>query len=598
MKADELREMYLGFFKEKGHSAISGSSLIPENDPTVLFTTAGMHPLVPYLLGQPHPSGNRLCNCQKCIRTGDIDEVGDSSHLTFFEMLGNWSLGDYFKEEAVAWSFEFLTSSAYLGFSTDKLYVTVFEGNENVPMDQESIDIWQKLGIPPERIFALPMKDNWWGPAGQTGPCGPDTEMFIDTGRPLCGQDCRPGCSCGKYFEIWNDVFMQYEKTADGSYVPLKQHNVDTGMGVERTIAMLQGKETVFETELFAPIMAVIAEASGHRAEESPATTQAFRVLSDHLRSSVFILGDDNGVVPSNLGQGYVLRRLIRRSVRYARQLGLGEGFAPPIAEAVVDNYRHVYPELERNRRRIVDELAAEEGRFEKTLVRGTAELEKVLQQLQKHNQSVVSGRLAFKLFDTYGFPLEFTEEICGEQGLTVDRKGFDKAFEKHRELSRKGADKSFKGGLADQSEQTTSLHTATHLLHKSLQLVLGDHVKQRGSNITPERLRFDFSHPQKMTPEEKERVETLVNEAIEADYPVTFETMTIAEAREAGAMALFDAKYDEQVKVYSIGDFSKEVCGGPHVDKTGTLGRFRIKKEGSSSAGVRRIRAVLLPRE
>jgi len=344
--------------------------------------------------------------------------------------------------------------------------------------------------------------------------------------------------------------------------------------------------------------MTVIADASGHRADESPATTQAFRVLGDHLRSSVFILGDDNGVVPSNLGQGYVLRRLIRRSVRYARQLGLGEGFAPPVAEAVIDNYQHVYPELERNRRRIVDELASEEARFEKTLARGTSELEKVLQKLQAHDQTVVSGRLAFKLFDTYGFPLEFTEEICGEQGLSVDRKGFDKAFEKHRELSRKGADKSFKGGLADQSEHTTALHTATHLLHKSLQLVLGDHVKQRGSNITAERLRFDFSHPQKMTPEERERVETMVNEAIEADYPVTFETMTIADAREAGAMALFDAKYDEQVKVYSIGDFSKEVCGGPHVEKTGALGRFKIKKEGSSSAGVRRIRAVLLPKE
>ncbi len=598
MKADELRKMYLGFFEEKGHAVISGSSLIPENDPTVLFTTAGMHPLVPYLLGQPHPAGNRLCNCQKCIRTGDIDEVGDPSHLTFFEMLGNWSLGDYFKEEAVAWSFEFLTSSAYLGFNPDNLYVTVFEGNENVPMDQESINIWEKLGIPSERIFALPMEDNWWGPAGQTGPCGPDTEMFIDTGRSPCGRDCQPGCSCGKYFEIWNDVFMQYEKTSDGSYVPLKQHNVDTGMGVERTIAMLQGKETVFETELFAPIMEVIAETSGHRADENPETTQAFRVLSDHLRSSVFILGDDNGVVSSNLGQGYVLRRLIRRSVRYARQLGLGEGFAPPIAEAVIENYRHVYPELDRNRQRIVDELATEEARFEKTLSRGTAELEKVLQQLQTHNQTVVSGRVAFRLFDTYGFPLEFTEEICSEQGLTVDRKGFDKAFDKHRELSKKGADKSFKGGLADQSEQTTALHTATHLLHKSLQLVLGDHVKQKGSNITPERLRFDFSHPQKMTPEEISEVEELVNRAIEADHPITFETMTIDQAREAGAMALFEAKYDEQVEVFTIGDFSKEVCGGPHVERTGALGRFRVKKEGSSSAGVRRIRAVLLPRE
>ena len=598
MKADELRQMYLGFFKEKGHAVITGSSLIPENDPTVLFTTAGMHPLVPYLLGQPHPGGNRLCNCQKCIRTGDIDEVGDPSHLTFFEMLGNWSLGDYFKEDAVVWSFEFLTSSRYLGFGPDSLYVTVFEGNENVPMDQESVDIWEKLGIPSERIFALPMKDNWWGPAGQTGPCGPDTEMFIDTGKASCGPDCRPGCSCGKYFEIWNDVFMQYEKTDDGSYVSLKQHNVDTGMGVERTIAMLQGHTTVFETELFTPIMEVIAEASGHRADQDAETTQAFRVLADHLRSSVFILGDDNGVVPGNLGQGYVLRRLIRRSVRYARQLGLGEGFAPPIAGAIVENYGHAYPELVRNRQRIIDELATEEARFEKTLARGTAELDKVLQQLRTHDQTTVSGRVAFRLFDTYGFPLEFTEEICRENGLTVDRKSFDKAFDKHRELSKKGAEKSFKGGLADQSEQTTALHTATHLLHKSLQLILGEHVKQKGSNITPERLRFDFSHPRKMTPEEVQQVEARVNAAIAADYPVTFETMTIGEARDAGAMALFEAKYDEQIKVYSIGDFSKEVCGGPHVEHTTMLGRFKIKKEGSSSAGVRRIRAVLLPEE
>lgn len=590
--------MYLGFFKEKGHAVITGSSLIPENDPTVLFTTAGMHPLVPYLLGQPHPGGNRLCNCQKCIRTGDIDEVGDPSHLTFFEMLGNWSLGDYFKEDAVVWSFEFLTSSRYLGFGPDSLYVTVFEGNENVPMDQESVDIWEKLGIPSERIFALPMKDNWWGPAGQTGPCGPDTEMFIDTGKASCGPDCRPGCSCGKYFEIWNDVFMQYEKTDDGSYVSLKQHNVDTGMGVERTIAMLQGHTTVFETELFTPIMEVIAEASGHRADQDAETTQAFRVLADHLRSSVFILGDDNGVVPGNLGQGYVLRRLIRRSVRYARQLGLGEGFAPPIAGAIVENYGHAYPELVRNRQRIIDELATEEARFEKTLARGTAELDKVLQQLRTHDQTTVSGRVAFRLFDTYGFPLEFTEEICRENGLTVDRKSFDKAFDKHRELSKKGAEKSFKGGLADQSEQTTALHTATHLLHKSLQLILGEHVKQKGSNITPERLRFDFSHPRKMTPEEVQQVEARVNAAIAADYPVTFETMTIGEARDAGAMALFEAKYDEQIKVYSIGDFSKEVCGGPHVEHTTMLGRFKIKKEGSSSAGVRRIRAVLLPEE
>jgi len=596
MMADELRKLYLGFFESKGHTVISGSSLIPQNDPTVLFTTAGMHPLVPYLLGEPHPGGKRLCDCQKCIRTGDIDDVGDMSHLTFFEMLGNWSLGDYFKDEAIAWSYEFLTSKRYLGFDPNRLSVTVFEGNESAPKDTESIAIWKNLGIPESRIHALSMDGNWW-PAGTSapcGPCGPDTEMFIDTGKAACGPACRPGCSCGKYFEIWNDVFMQYEKTKDGKYLPLKQHNVDTGMGVERTAAMLQGKTSVFETELFAPLIAVISDQCGRRMDESSEIGRAFRVLADHTRSSVFILGDEQGVVPSNLGQGYVLRRLIRRAVRYAKQLGLKEGFFKPLAESVVDSYRHVYPELDVNRKRIVDELAGEEAKFEKTLDHGTAELEKVLGQLKTHHQTQVSGRLAFRLYDTYGFPLEFTEEICREQGLTVDKAGFDKAFDAHKEISKQGVDKAFKGGLVDHSEQTTKYHTATHLLQKSLQIVLGDHVKQKGSNITAERLRFDFQHGEKMTPEQIRKVEDLVNQAIQRKLPVTLETMTIEDARAAGAMALFTGKYGEQVKVYTMGDFSKEVCGGPHVQNTGDLGKFRIVKEESSSAGVRRIRAVL----
>ena len=594
MKADELRSMYLDFFKSKGHSVISGSSLIPQNDPTVLFTTAGMHPLVPYLLGEKHPSGIRLCNCQKCIRTGDIDSVGDTSHLTFFEMLGNWSLGDYFKEEAIAWSHEFLTSKSYLGFDPANLYVTVFEGNENVPKDDESIAIWQKLGIPGERIFALPMEDNWWGPAGQTGPCGPDTEMFIDTGKPACGSTCRPGCSCGKYFEIWNAVFMQYGKQDDGAYTPLTQSNVDTGMGVERTIAMLQGKSTVYETELFEPVIGLISETAGKHMSDDDATGMAFRVVSDHMRSSVFILGDEQGIAPGNLGQGYVLRRLIRRAVRFAKQLGLEPGFSGPIASTIIDSYDHVYPELGANREHIMRELVQEEEKFEKTLTRGMGELEKVLSKLTEHNQTQLPGRVAFKLYDTFGFPVEFTEEICGEHGIGIDQKGFDKAFEKHKAVSMQGADKAFKGGLADNSEATTNLHTATHLLHKALQMVLGEHVKQRGSNITEQRLRFDFSHPEKMTDDEKKKVEDIVNDIIARDLPITVETMTIEQARDVGAMALFSGKYGEQVKVYSIGDFSKEVCGGPHVEKTGTLGRFRIKKEGSSSAGVRRIRAVL----
>ena len=585
--------MYLGFFRDHGHAVISGGSLIPENDPTVLFTTAGMHPLVPYLLGEAHPAGTRLCNVQKCIRTGDIEAVGDVSHLTFFEMLGNWSLGDYFKEEAIAWSYEFLTSKAYLGFDPNLLSVTVFEGIEGIPLDQASIDIWKKLGLPESRIHACPMVDNWWGPAGQTGPCGPDTEMFIDT-RPGDGDADFHEDNTGRFFEIWNDVFMQYNKTAEGLYEPLQQANVDTGMGLERTVAMLQGKPSVFETELFSSLIEAIEDACSRRMSEDPDVTRAFRVVADHVRSAVFILGDDKAVVPSNLGQGYVLRRLIRRCVRFAKQLELPMGFSRSLAETVVDEYRHAYPELDRNRDRVLSELGREEEKFEKTLDRGLHELNKVVQKMQEHGQATLPGRVVFKLYDTYGFPMEFTEEICREQKMAIDREGYEKAFAKHRELSKQGAQKSFKGGLADHSDATTNLHTATHLLHKSLQMVLGDHVRQRGSNITPERLRFDFSHSQKMTDEEKQAVEVLVNQAIADDMPISMEVTSLEAAREAGAMALFDGKYDEQIKTYRIGEFSLEVCGGPHAEKTSVLGKFRIKKEEACSAGVRRIRAVL----
>jgi alanyl-tRNA synthetase len=418
--------------------------------------------------------------------------------------------------------------------------------------------------------------------------------MFIDTGREACGAECRPGCSCGKYFEIWNDVFMQYDKQEDGSYQPLGRNNVDTGMGVERTIAMLQGKRNVYETELFAPLIEVIAEKSGKSMDEDQVIGRAFRVVADHIRSSVFILGDEQGIVPGNLGQGYVLRRLIRRAVRFGKQLGLEAGFSGDVADAVIENYKAVYPELSDSREHILRELVQEEAKFEKTLNHGMAELDKILSKLEEHNQTQLSGRVAFRLYDTCGFPLEFTEEICTERGISIDREGFDKAFEKHKAISKQSAEKAFKGGLADNSEATTRLHTATHLLHKALQLVLGDHVKQKGSNITESRLRFDFQHPAKMTPEEKQKVEDIVNEVIAKDLPVVMDTMSIEEARAAGAMALFSAKYGEQVKVYSIGDFSKEVCGGPHVERTGEMGHFRIKKEGSSSAGVRRIRAVL----
>lgn len=591
---DELRRMYLDYFRENGHALISGSSLIPQNDPTVLFTTAGMHPLVPYLLGEPHPAGTRLCNCQKCVRTGDIDSVGDASHLTFFEMLGNWSLGDYFKDEAIALSHKFLVSSQYLDLPPESIYITVFEGNKNVPPDNESFEIWKKLGVQESRILFLPESDNWWGPAGRTGPCGPDTEMFVDTGKPACSENCQPGCACGKFFEIWNDVFMQYNKLEDGSFVPLKQHNVDTGMGVERTSAMLQGKTSVYETELFAGVIDVISQKSGKSFEQSPEITKAFRVIADHIRSAVFIIGDEQGMSPSNLGQGYVLRRLIRRSVRYAKKLGLDAGFTSVIAAPVIEQYSGAWPELEQNRGRIISELCGEEEKFEKTLQQGLNELGKVVGKLKEHNQSVLPGRLAFKLYDTYGFPLEFTEEICVEENLALDKEGFEKAFAKHQEVSKAGADKVFKGGLADNSEATTRLHTATHLLHKSLQAVLGEHVKQKGSNITAERLRFDFSHPEKMTPEQLAKVEELVNEAIGRDLPVAMEVMSVDEARAKGATALFEAKYGEKIKVYSIGDFSMEACGGPHVSRTGELGKFKIKKEEASSAGVRRIRAVL----
>jgi alanyl-tRNA synthetase len=594
LTADELRSKYLSFFKSKGHAVISGSSLVPENDPTVLFTTAGMHPLVPYLLGEPHPAGKRLADVQKCVRTGDIEAVGDATHLTFFEMLGNWSLGDYFKEDAIRWSHEFLTSPDWLGFDPACLSVTVYQGDPEVPADEEAARVWKSLGIPDSRIHRLPRDDNWWGPAGQTGPCGPDTEMFIDTGKTACGDGCRPGCRCGKYIEIWNDVFMQYNKKADGTYEPLKQHNVDTGMGVERTIAMLQGRPSVFETELFAPLMEQIRILSNGASDQPSEGVRAARIIADHIRSAVFILGDPKGgVKPGNIGANYVLRRLIRRSVRYAKQLGIPMGYSNVLAKAVIRTYGQVYPELEQLHERIIGELSAEEERFEKTLADGQKELTKLIQVLKEHGQTTVPGRKAFMLYDTYGFPLEFTEEWCQENGLAVDRAGFEEAFKKHQELSKQG-DKSFKGGLGDNSAATTRLHTATHLLHRALQIVLGPHAQQKGSNITPERLRFDFTHTDKMTPEQLAEVERLVNEQIQKNLPVTCEVMTLEQAKESGATALFSAKYGEQVKVFAAGDFSKEVCGGPHAAATGELGRFKIQKEESSSAGVRRIRAVL----
>ena len=609
--ADQLRNLYLDFFKSKGHAVISGASLIPENDPTVLFTTAGMHPLVPYLMGKmPHPAGTRLTDVQKCVRTGDIDEVGDSAHLTFFEMLGNWSLNDYFKKEAISWSFEFLTTK--LGFSPDQLSVTVFRGEEGIPADEEAVAIWKSLGIPEERIYRLPREDNWWGPAGETGPCGPDTEMFIDTGKPACGPDCRPGCHCGKFIEIWNDVFMQYQKTEDGKFVPLGRHNVDTGMGVERTICMMNGLDTVYDTDVFAPIMAKIRELSGKASFDTPEDVRSSRVVADHMRTATFILGDQKGgVTPGNVGANYVLRRLIRSAVRHARRLGIAPGFTEKMAATIVDEYKHVYPELEQNRERVFQELLAEETRFGKTLDEGKREFDKTVAGIRRKNEFMgakdpayvpetqISGKQAFKLYDTYGYPLEMTQELAREIGFSVDVAGYQECFKAHQELSRANVG-SAKSGLAEHSEETTALHTATHLLHKALKIVLGDHCNQKGSNITAERLRLDFTHGEKMTPEQIQKVEDLVNEQIKADLPVYRDMMTLDEARAAGATALFSSKYtDEKLSVYTMGKtrddfFSKEVCTGPHVEHTGVLGHFKIKKEESSSAGVRRIKAVL----
>lgn len=594
MTSNELRRKYIEFFVSKDHAEISGKSLIPENDPTVLFTTAGMHPLVPYLLGEKHPAGTRLVDYQKCIRTGDIDEVGDASHLTFFEMLGNWSLGEYFKKEAIGMSFEFLTSPAWLNIPVDKISVTVFAGDELVPADEESAALWQSHGIPRERIYFLSREHNWWGPAGETGPCGPDTEMFVDTGKPACGPDCHPGCHCGKYFEIWNDVFLQFSKTAAGTYVPLERKCVDTGMGVERTIAMIQKKGSVYDTEVFSPVLADIERVTGKKYGAQEEDDRSIRIIADHVRTATFILGDERSIAPSNIGQGYILRRLIRRAVRHGLKLGLDGPFLRSQAQLVIDMYSEPYPVLAQNKAFIIEELTAEEERFLDTLKKGEREFEKMLPNLLKNPQRVIPGRVAFRLYDTYGFPIEITEELAREHGMSVDTDGFNEAFQKHQELSKAGGEKTFKGGLADHSTETTKLHTATHLLHKALRMVLGEHVEQKGSNITTERLRFDFSHPDKMSDEQIAEVEGIVNKQIGRDLPVHFDTMTLEQARESGAIALFGNKYEEVVKVYSIGDFSKEVCGGPHVEHTAVLGHFRITKEQSSSQGVRRIRAVL----
>jgi alanyl-tRNA synthetase len=592
----ELRSKFIQFFKTRQHAEISGKSLVPENDPSVLFTTAGMHPLVPYLLGEPHPAGKRLVDYQKCIRTGDIDEVGDESHLTFFEMLGNWSLGDYFKKESIAWSWEFLVSKAWLALDPAKISVTVFAGDENAPRDEVSAEAWKALGVPADRIAYLPASDNWWA-TGPQGPCGPDTEIFYWTGEGLPPAGSNKGTDSKRWMEIWNNVFMEFNRKDEHTLVRLPAQNVDTGMGLERTVAMLQGKKSVYDTEAFTPILETLGILAGKAygaPGNDPEIDRSFRIIADHVRTATFILGDPKAVLPSNVGAGYVLRRIIRRAVRHGRKIGIEGAFLAKPAARVVENYAAPYPELVENRQRILEELTREEEKFLETLQKGEHEFAKLLPNLLRNPQRIMSGRLAFKLYDTYGFPIELTEELALENGLTVQREEFDEAYKKHQELSRAGSEQVFKGGLADHSEVSTRYHSVTHLMHKALKLVLGDHVAQKGSNITTERVRFDFSHPAPMTREEIAQVEKIVNEQIARDLPVTMEMMSIEDAKASGAIALFGEKYESVVKVYTMGDFSREVCGGPHVERTGLLGRFRVQKEQSSSAGVRRIYGVL----
>jgi len=607
----QIRRQFIDFFVKNNHKEIPSASVVPENDPTVLFTTAGMHPLVPFLLGEPHPQGKRLCNSQKCVRTDDIDEVGDSTHLTFFEMLGNWSLGDYFKEETIKMSFELITKSwedGGLGIGLERLWISCFEGDEDAPRDEESANIWESLGVPRERICFFNKKKNWWGPAGQTGPCGPDTEMFFDVvndpdstvhkvGGRVSQEKCDPACDCGRYVEFWNDVFMQYLKKEDGSYEPLKQKNVDTGAGLERLTALLQGVDSPFETDLFKSAIEKIFELAVVNRSTEKAKYSA-RIIADHLRAATFMIGDDRGVTPSNLDQGYIVRRLIRRAIRHGKMIGIEVSFAKIIAQIYIDLYKDHYPELERNSGRILSELEKEEDKFVRTIQNGLHEVEKMIVKKYPQGNAVMSGEDAFYLFETYGFPPEMIAEEGKNFGLDgVNMDEFNAAFKKHQDLSRVGAEQKFAGGLADHSEQCKMHHTATHLVHQALRDVLGDHVYQKGSNITKERLRFDFSHADKMTPEQVKQVEDIVNKEIQADLPIHFEVLEVEDAKGRGAIGLFDDKYasmDNKVKVYFMGDYSKEVCGGPHVEHTGVLKNFKITKEQACSAGVRRIKAVV----
>lgn len=600
---NQLKKLWLEFYESKGHVIIPSASVIPENDNSVLFTTAGMQPLVPYLLGQKHPEGKRLCDIQKCIRTGDIDDVGDNTHLTFFEMMGNWSLGDYFKEKKIPWSFEFLTSKKYLGLNIDQLAVTVFEGNEYAPRDEESARIWEECGMPKDRIYFLPKEDNWW--EINRGPCGPDSEMYLDTGKPKCSEHCSPACNCGKFVELGNDVYMQYEKIDENKYIPAKQKNVDCGFGLERNLIVLNGVKSVYMTDVFEGSLKKIEELSGKKYNDNgDVWTRSFRIIADHVRTATVILGDVNGITPSNTDAGYVLRRLIRKAVRHSRLLGVAEGSLGQIADIYIDYFKDFYPEFVENREKILTELQKEEDKFLKTLNQGVKEFEKVINNIEKHKEfakakgevveNVINGKQAFRLYETFGFPLEITREMAEEKGYAVDEKGFEEAYKAHQELARASSSGHFKGGLADNDEDTILLHTACHLLQAGLRHYLGNEVYQRGSNITSERLRFDFSYGKPMTAEEKQKVEDWVNDAIKRAIPVTCEEMSVEEAKKSGALGIFDSKYGNRVKVYTIGDVSKEICGGPHAQNTSQLISFKIVKEESSSAGVRRIKAVI----
>ncbi len=585
MKATELKKKYIKFFKDKGHANIPSAPLIPDNDPTALFTTAGMHPLVPFILGQEHPLGQRIVDVQKCLRTQDIDEVGDKTHTTFFEMLGNWSLGDYFKKKAISWSFEFLTDKKWLNLPIERLAVTCFAGDEDAPKDEEASNVWLSLGMPKERIAFLPKADNWWWSPDDTGPCGPDTEMFYWVGEEKAPEVFDP--KDPRWVEIWNDVFMQYNRTKDGKLEPMKRKVVDTGMGVERVAMALQGKSTIFDTELFQPIMERINKLTEEEMDDK--NIMSFRIIADHMRAAVFILGDERNVVPSNVDQGYILRRFIRRVLRHGKKFGMGKDFCPKVAEVIIDMYKLEYPLLESNKKFIMGELRKEEQKFEKTLEKGLRVFEKV------SSKGKIDGKDAFLLFQSYGFPIEITEELAQEKRTKVDTQGFNEEYKKHQELSRVGAEKKFKGGLGETSDETTKLHTATHLLNEALRKVISKDIRQRGSNITPDRLRFDFNFDRKLEAEEKEAIENEVNRVIEAGLDIVKEEMPLKEALDSGAQAEFGTKYPDKVTVYSVGDYSKEICMGPHVKNTKELGKFKIKKEQSSAAGVRRIKAVLL---